>query len=162
MHLWVKGIQVCSNEGLRLFGWEDNYEIAKISWRIVKIFFSRTTEPISTILCTKHLWVKGIRICCFPYDVRKRRDRERDRDKEKERERKRDRERETDRQIDRQTDRQTENKDKDRLKYIWIHIFLFVFVFLLSLFLGFSIFFFLFLSRTLYGKEPRINRYKYS
>ena len=31
MHLWVKGIQVCSNEGLRLFGWEDNYEIAKIS-----------------------------------------------------------------------------------------------------------------------------------
>ena len=29
-HLWVKGIQVCSNEGSRPFPMGDNYEIAKI------------------------------------------------------------------------------------------------------------------------------------
>ena len=72
-------------------------------------------------------------LCCFPYNVRKRRKR--------------------------QTDRQTENKDKYRLKYIWIHIFLSLSLslfFFLSLFLGFS------LSRTFYGKQHRINRYKYS
>ena len=35
----------------------DNYEIAKIHW-ILKIFFSRTTGPISTKLWTMHPWVK--------------------------------------------------------------------------------------------------------
>ena len=34
------------------------YEIAKINWRHLKIFFSRTTEPISK--GTKHPWVKEI------------------------------------------------------------------------------------------------------
>ena len=40
-----------------------NYEIVKIHWRNLKIFFSRTTEPISTKLFTKHPWVKGIQVC---------------------------------------------------------------------------------------------------
>ena len=43
------GIQVCSNERLCPFPRGDNYEIAKIRWRIKKkIFFPRTTGPIST------------------------------------------------------------------------------------------------------------------
>ena len=31
-----------------VFPREDKYEIVKIHWRIVEIFFSRTSEPIST------------------------------------------------------------------------------------------------------------------
>ena len=62
-HPWVKGIQVCSNEGPRPFPRGDNNEIAKIHWRNSKIFFSRTNEPISTKLGTKHPWVKGIQVC---------------------------------------------------------------------------------------------------
>ena len=41
----------------------DNYEVEKIHWLNLKIFFSRTTEPISTKLGTKHPWVKGIQVC---------------------------------------------------------------------------------------------------
>ena len=41
----------------------DNYKIVKIHWRHLKIFFSRTTEPISTKLNTKHYWVNGIQVC---------------------------------------------------------------------------------------------------
>ena len=110
MHPWVKGIQVCSNEGPPPFSWGYNYEIAKIHsigrnwkknlllknhwanfnqtwqsilclrgikfvlsgdnceiakiyWRNLKIFFSRTTGPISTKFGTKHSWVKGIQFC---------------------------------------------------------------------------------------------------
>ena len=59
-HPWVKGTQVCSNEGPRPFPRGDNYEIVKIHWRNLKIFFSRTTKPISNKLGTKHPWVKGI------------------------------------------------------------------------------------------------------
>ena len=40
-----------------------NYEIVKIHWRNLKIFFSRTTESTSTKLSTKHPWVKGIQVC---------------------------------------------------------------------------------------------------
>ena len=40
----------------------DNYEIAKIHWRILKIVFSRTTEPISAKFAMKHPWVKGIQV----------------------------------------------------------------------------------------------------
>ena len=58
-HPWVKGIQVCSNEGPHPFPRGDNYNTAKIHWQNLKIFFSRTTEPISTKLGTKHFWVKG-------------------------------------------------------------------------------------------------------
>ena len=62
-HPWVKGIQVCSNEGPHLFPRGHNYEIVKIHWRNLKIFFSRTTGPISTQFGTKHPWVKEIQVC---------------------------------------------------------------------------------------------------
>ena len=64
-HLWGKGIQVCTNEGPCPFPREDNYHIAKIHWKILKIFFSRTTRPISTKLGTNDLWVKGIQVCSY-------------------------------------------------------------------------------------------------
>ena len=60
---WVKVIKVCSNEGPNPFPRGDNYEKVKIHWRNFKIFFSRTTEPISIKLGTKHSWVKGIKVC---------------------------------------------------------------------------------------------------
>ena len=65
-HSWVivvKGIQVCSNEGPCPFPRGDNFEIAKIHWQNLKIFFSRTTWPISIENGIKHPWVKGIQIC---------------------------------------------------------------------------------------------------
>ena len=34
-----------------------------MEWGHFKIFFSRTTEPISTRLGTNHPWVKGIQVC---------------------------------------------------------------------------------------------------
>ena len=36
----------------------DDYEIVKIHWRNLKIFFSRTTYPISTKHATKRPWLK--------------------------------------------------------------------------------------------------------
>ena len=57
---WVKGIHVCSNEWPLPFPRGDNYEIAKINWRNLKIFFSRTTGPISTKLGTTHSLLNGI------------------------------------------------------------------------------------------------------
>ena len=59
-HSWVSGIQVCSNAGPYPFPRGDNFKIAKIHWQILKIFFSRTTVPISTKLSINHPWVKGI------------------------------------------------------------------------------------------------------
>ena len=48
---WVKGSQVCSNDGPHpTLSW-DKYEIVK--------FFSRTSGPIST---KQHPWVKGISV----------------------------------------------------------------------------------------------------
>ena len=38
------------------FPMRDNYEIAKIHWRVLKIFLSRTTGPISSKLRTNHPW----------------------------------------------------------------------------------------------------------
>ena len=64
-HPWTKGIQVCSNEGPHPFPRGDYCEIAKIHRRNSKIFFSRTTEPISTKLGTKHPWVKMILVLFF-------------------------------------------------------------------------------------------------
>ena len=55
-----KGNSNCSNEGPRPFQKRDNYEIVKVHWRNLRIFFSRTTRPISTKLGTKGPWVKGI------------------------------------------------------------------------------------------------------
>ena len=62
-HHWVKGIQVCSNEGPLTLPKGDNSEIVKILWLNLKKFFSRTTRPISTKLGTKHHWMKGIQFC---------------------------------------------------------------------------------------------------
>ena len=53
------------NEGPRPFPRGDNYEIAKVQEQILKIFFSRTTWPISTKQGTKHPWVKGIQVCSY-------------------------------------------------------------------------------------------------
>ena len=48
---WMKGIQVCSNEGPRAFTMGDNSEIAKLHWQnFKKLFFLRTSWPISTNL----------------------------------------------------------------------------------------------------------------
>ena len=44
-HPWVKGLQVCSNEGPGPLQRGDNHENAKIGWCHLKIFFSRTTGP---------------------------------------------------------------------------------------------------------------------
>ena len=44
-HPWVKGLQVCSNEGPGPLQRGDNHENAKIGWSHLKIFFSRTTGP---------------------------------------------------------------------------------------------------------------------
>ena len=59
-HPWVKGIQAYSNEGQRSLPKGNNYEIAKLNWRNFKIFFSKTTGPISTKLGTKLSWIVGI------------------------------------------------------------------------------------------------------
>ena len=59
MHAWLKGSKVCSNERPNPFPKGDNYEIAKIHLRNLKIFFSRTTGQISTKLGTMHSWIKG-------------------------------------------------------------------------------------------------------
>ena len=58
-----EGAQVCSNEGPCTFPRGDDYEIAKIHWQILKIFFSRTTGLISAKLGTMHPLVKGTQIC---------------------------------------------------------------------------------------------------
>ena len=49
-HSWLKWIQFSSNDGPRSFRREDNHEITKIHCRNLKIFFSRTTGAILTIL----------------------------------------------------------------------------------------------------------------
>ena len=59
----MKGIQVCSNEAPCPFPRGDNYKNNEKTLTKLKIFFSRTTEPISTKLGTKHPWVKGIQVC---------------------------------------------------------------------------------------------------
>ena len=53
-HPWVKGIQVCSNEGPRPSQRGDNWEMIKLNWQLLKIFFSKTTGPSSTKLGTKY------------------------------------------------------------------------------------------------------------
>ena len=66
------GIQICSNEGPCTFPRADNYQIAKIHERTLKIFSLRTTGPISTKLGTKHPWDMEIHVssieelCPFP------------------------------------------------------------------------------------------------
>ena len=62
-HFWLMSTQICSNEGTLPFPRRDNYAKAKIYWRNLKIFFSRTAGPISTKFGTKHPLVKGIQLC---------------------------------------------------------------------------------------------------
>jgi hypothetical protein len=50
----VKGIQVCSNKGSGPIQRGDNHKNEKIGWGHLKIFFSRTTGPISTRLGTNY------------------------------------------------------------------------------------------------------------
>ena len=47
-HHWVKGIQVCWNEGPHLSQRGDSWEIEKTHWKLFKIFFSRTTGTLMT------------------------------------------------------------------------------------------------------------------
>ena len=53
------GVLVFSNEGPHLFSRGDDYEIAKMHWRNLKIFF----WPISTNLGTMHSSFKRIQVC---------------------------------------------------------------------------------------------------
>jgi hypothetical protein len=62
-HPCMKGIQNCTNDDDRPFPRGDNSENVKIYRKSLKIFFSRTTGPISTKLGRKHPWVKGIQNC---------------------------------------------------------------------------------------------------
>ena len=39
-----------------------HYENIHSSWWYLKLFFSRTTKPITTKICTKHSWAKGIQV----------------------------------------------------------------------------------------------------
>ena len=67
-HAWVKGILNCSNKGPDPLQRGDNYKIAKMGWGHLKIFFSRTTGPILTILGTDHPYIKGIQVCSNEWD----------------------------------------------------------------------------------------------
>ena len=62
-HTWVERIQVCSNKGPRPFPRRDRSENVKLYWKYFKIFFFRTTWPISTKRGIKHPWVEGIQVC---------------------------------------------------------------------------------------------------
>ena len=63
-HPWVHvmGIQIHKNKGPCPFPRGHNNKTAKIHWQILKIFFSRTTGPISFKPGSKHPWVKEIKV----------------------------------------------------------------------------------------------------
>jgi hypothetical protein len=61
-HPWVKGIQICSNEGDNPSPRGYSSERVKIHWKILRIFFSRTSGPNSIKLSTTYSWVKGIQV----------------------------------------------------------------------------------------------------
>jgi hypothetical protein len=62
-HRWVKGILNCSNKGSGSLQRGDNHKNAKMGWGHLKIFFSRTTEPILTRLGTNLSWGEEIQGC---------------------------------------------------------------------------------------------------
>ena len=74
-HHWVVGIQIFQMKGHILFQGEIILKNSKINWRNGKIFFSRSTGPISTKLDTKHPLVLGIHISSneethpFPWEI---------------------------------------------------------------------------------------------
>ena len=57
------GDSICSNAGSRPSPREDNSNNVKSYWNYFKIFFSRTTRPISTKHGIKYPWVEGIQVC---------------------------------------------------------------------------------------------------
>jgi hypothetical protein len=59
----VKGIQNCSNEEQHPSPRGDNCKIVKIHRKSLKIFFSRTSKPISFKLGTNHPKVMEIQNC---------------------------------------------------------------------------------------------------
>jgi hypothetical protein len=59
----MKGIQVSSNKVPGPFQRGDDHKNIKMWWGHLKIFFSRTTEPILNRLGPNHPLVKGIQIC---------------------------------------------------------------------------------------------------
>jgi hypothetical protein len=62
-HPWGEGILNCSNKGDCPFPRGDNHKRVKIHGKVLKIFLSRTSRPISIKLNINHSWVKGILNC---------------------------------------------------------------------------------------------------
>jgi hypothetical protein len=62
-HVWGEGFQVCSNEGDYPSPRGDNSESVKIHWKLLKIFFFRTSRPNPIKLGTNYPLVKGIQFC---------------------------------------------------------------------------------------------------
>ena len=60
MHPVVKGTQIYSKKGLRLFSRGDSENTLT---KLKKIFFSRTAGTISTKPATVHPWVKKTQVC---------------------------------------------------------------------------------------------------
>ena len=58
---YEKGISTVFKWKSHHFSMGDNRNL-KIHWRHLKIFFSKTTGPISTKLYTKHPWMKGYQV----------------------------------------------------------------------------------------------------
>ena len=61
-HPCMKEIHVCIIKWSRSLTSAENFEIAKIHSRNLKIFYSRTTGQISAKLGTTHPWANGIQI----------------------------------------------------------------------------------------------------
>ena len=62
-HPWGKGILNCLNEGDCPSPRGDNHRRVKLHWTFLKIFFSRTSKPISIKLGIIHPSVNGILNC---------------------------------------------------------------------------------------------------
>jgi hypothetical protein len=58
-----KGNASFSNKGPSPLQRGDNQKNVKRGWGHLKIFVSRTTEPILTRLSTNHSWEKEIQVC---------------------------------------------------------------------------------------------------
>ena len=59
-HPWVDGIQIFTNKGSHPISRGDDSKIIKMYGEYLKIFFSRTTRPVSTKLGIKHPWLEEI------------------------------------------------------------------------------------------------------
>ena len=61
-HPWVDGIHIFTNKGPHPSSRGDNNKIIKIYGEYFKIFYFRSTGPISTKLGIKHPWIQEIQI----------------------------------------------------------------------------------------------------